>query len=327
LDNYPVSCHQLGHYFRIDGKQLQEQYKDHISTFHQWEQKDHAAEWMVFPANMGEYLSIDETALSGGELYTIITNKAAKGRKGSIVAMLKGTQADQIIAVLERISFRLRKKVKEVTLDMAANMAKAIRRCFPFARRVIDRFHVQKLASDAVQELRIRYRWEALEEENGLIAQARKTKQSYQPEMLPNGDTLKQLLARSRYLLFKHESKWTLSQKERADILFPRYPLLHKAYQLALRISNIFTICKSKTQAFKRLAMWYNDVETSAIDSFSTVARSVQSHYEYILNFFDNRSTNAAAESFNAKIKAFRATSRGVRDTAFFLFRLANIYA
>ncbi|WP_420836617.1 transposase [Arcticibacter tournemirensis] len=45
------------------------------------------------------------------------------------------------------------------------------------------------------------------------------------------------------------------------------------------------------------------------------------------MNFFDNRSTNAAAESFNAKIKAFRATSRGVRDTAFFLFHLANIYA
>lgn len=317
----------MGHYFRIDGKQLQEQYKDHISTFHQWEQKGHAAEWMLFPSNMGEYLSIDETALSGGELYTIVTNKAAKGGKGCIVAMLKGTQAEQIIAVLERIAFRLRNKVKEVTLDMAANMAKAIRRCFPSARRVIDRFHVQKLASDALQELRIRYRWEVLEEENRLITEARKSKQSYHPGTLSNGDTLKQLLARSRYLLFKQESKWTPSQKERADILFPRYPLLHKAYQLALRLSNIFSICKSKTQAFKRLAMWYNDVEASAIDSFGTVARSVQNHYEYILNFFDNRSTNASAESFNAKIKAFRATSRGVRDTAFFLFRLANIYA
>ena len=55
--------------------------------------------------------------------------------------------------------------------------------------------------------------------------------------------------------------------------------------------------------------------------------RSVQMHYEAILNFFNNRSTNASAESFNAKIKAFRAASRGVRDTAFFLFRLAKIYA
>ncbi|WP_244950819.1 transposase [Pedobacter suwonensis] len=48
------------------------------------------------------------------------------------------------------------------------------------------------------------------------------------------------------------------------------------------------------------------------IDSFRTVARSIQSHYLYILNFFINRSTNASAESFNAKIKAFRATSGGV---------------
>lgn len=64
--------------------------------------------------------------------------------------MLKGTQAQQIITVLERIPLRQRNKVKEVTLDMAANMAKAVRRCFPLARRVVDRFHVQKLASDAV---------------------------------------------------------------------------------------------------------------------------------------------------------------------------------
>jgi len=81
LDNHPVSCYQLGHYFQIDGKQLQEQYKDHISDFHQWSQKEHAADWMFFPSNMGEYLSIDEIALSGGELYTIVTNKALKKRE------------------------------------------------------------------------------------------------------------------------------------------------------------------------------------------------------------------------------------------------------
>jgi transposase len=212
-------------------------------------------------------------------------------------------------------------------MDMAANMIKAIRRCFSNAVRVVDRFHVQKLAYDAVQESRIKYRWEALDAESKLIEDARRNKQSYQPEVFSNGDTLKQLLARSRYLLFKHRSKWTLSQKERADLLFPRYPELLKAYELAIRLGNIFTICKSKQIAFKRLAIWYNDVEDAGIDAFKTVARSVHQHYESILNFFDNRSTNASAESFNAKVKAFRATLRGVRDTSFFLFRLAKIYA
>ncbi|MEP1086571.1 transposase, partial [Algoriphagus sp.] len=50
-------------------------------------------------------------------------------------------------------------------------------------------------------------------------------------------------------------------------------------------------------------------------------------HYTSILNFFENRSTNASAESFNAKIKAFRAQFRGVTNIEFFLFRLSNIYA
>lgn len=327
MDSKPISCFHLGEYFQVDGKQLQQQYKDHISNYKDWEQREHAADWMVFPENTGNRLTIDETSLSNGELYTIVTNKAGKGRKGTIVAMIKGTQTEQIVDVLDKIPEGLRKRVEEVSLDMAANMASAVKRSFPHAHLVTDRFHVQKLAHDAVQEIRIKYRWEALDEEHKQIVQAKEQKTAYAPEILSNGDTLKQLLARSRYLLFKHHSKWTESQRKRAELLFPRYPELKKAYDLAIRLGDIFRQCKNKEHAFKKLALWYNEVEDAAIDSFRTVSRSIQTHYISILNFFMNRSTNAAAESFNAKIKAFRATSRGVRDIPFFLFRLANIYA
>lgn len=327
MDNHPISCYHLGHYFQIDGKQLQEQYKDHISDYNGWDQKAHAAHWMLFTKNLSPHLSIDETTLSNGELYTIVTNKAARGRKGAIVAMIKGTVAEDIIHVLKKIPECLRKRVQEVTMNMAANMQLAIKRCFSNAHRVIDRFHVQKLAYDAVQECRIKYRWEALDAENQAIKQAKKDKTTFRAEILSNGDTLKQLLARSRYLLFKHHSKWTSIQKIRSELLFERYPELKKAYKLSLRLGEIFKVCKSKEQAFKQLALWYNEVEDSAIDAFRTVARSIQAHYLSILNFFINRSTNAAAESFNAKVKAFMATSRGVRDVKFFLFRLSKIYA
>ncbi|MEX6689429.1 transposase [Danxiaibacter flavus] len=317
----------LGKFFQVDGKQLQQQYKEHISDFSSWEQKDHACDWMLFENNVGAHLSIDETALSNGELYTIVTNKSARGRKGCIVAMIKGTQAEELIEVLNKIPERIRKRVTEVTMDMAAAMSLVIKRCFPHASRVIDRFHVQKLAYDAVQEIRIKYRWEALEQENEQIAAAKRNKQVYEPELLSNGDSIKQLLARSRYLLFKHPTKWTPSQKQRADLLFERYPLIDQAYKLSIRLGFIFKNCTSKEQAFKKLALWYNDIEDCGIDSFKTVARSIQAHYTYILNFFNNRSTNASAESFNAKIKAFRASSRGVRDIQFFLYRLSKIYA
>ena len=68
-------------------------------------------------------------------------------------------------------------------------------------------------------------------------------------------------------------------------------------------------------------------VRQAAFSSFNTIARTMSIHYMNILNYFDNRSTNASAESFNAKIKAFRAQFRGVRNVDFFLFRLTTIFA
>ena len=55
--------------------------------------------------------------------------------------------------------------------------------------------------------------------------------------------------------------------------------------------------------------------------------RGQRENYIDILNFFDNRSTNASDESFNAKIKNFRAQLRGISDVKYFLFRLQKIYA
>ncbi|MCP1301116.1 transposase [Chryseobacterium sp. S0630] len=50
-------------------------------------------------------------------------------------------------------------------------------------------------------------------------------------------------------------------------------------------------------------------------------------HYREILVFFDKRSTNASAETFNAKIKNFRMQYREVKDRTFFLFRLTKLFA
>ncbi len=327
LDTKPVSAKSIGDYFGVDGKLLEEQYRDHLSNFHNWDQLEHATDWILFPENMGESISIDETALSQGELYTVITNKAAKGKKGALIAMVKGTNSDKVKDVLLRIGKRSREKVKEITLDMAPTMERIARLSFTKAKLVTDRFHVQKLAFDGVQELRIKCRWEAIEQENTEMLLAKEVNKKYVPDVLENGDTLKQLLARSRYLLFKHENKWTPSQNQRATILFERYPDIKKAYDLSMELGRIYHTTKDKGIAFTRLAKWYDKVEKINFKSFNTISKSIQEHYLTILNYFDNRSTNASAEAFNAKIKAFRAAFRGVKSVSFFLFRLANIYA
>jgi len=327
LDSKPVSCFQLGEYFKVDGKQLQQQYKDHISDYKDWDQKDHADKWLIFPDNIGTHISIDETSVSNGELYTIITNKAAKGRKGCLIAVIEGTASQQVIEVIERIPQEKLDLVEEVTLDLSDSMRKIVRRCFPKAIRVIDRFHVQKLAYDALQEMRIEHRWDAINEETDAKEEAKLSQTNYQPAVFRNGDSTKQLLARSRYLLFKSPEKWTQSQKLRAEILFEQYPDIKQAYSLTHSLRMIYAKNTVKDAARLSLAHWYNKVSDSEFKSFNTIAGTIHEHYDEILNFFINRSTNASAESFNAKIKAFRASLRGVVDIRFFLYRLTKIYA
>ncbi|WP_199287777.1 ISAon1 family transposase [Pseudotamlana carrageenivorans] len=317
----------MANLYGLDGKKLQRQYRDYLSEFKDWEYLERSSKWLVYPQNIGKRLSIDEIALSQGELYTVVTNKKAKGRAGSIVAIISGTKAEEVIKYLKKIPEGKRRLVEEITLDMAGSMKLIAKKSFPRAVQVIDRFHVQQLASDAVQDIRVKYRWQALELENEAIKTAKNNNYQYRAEVFSNGDTRKQLLARSRYLLFKSPDKWTSSQKERAGILFMQYPMIKEAYDLSNQLRVIYNTCTDKNIAMTKLALWYNQIENSGFKSFRVVMNTISLNYRGILNYFDNRSTNAAAESFNAKIKAFRQQLRGVRNKEFFLFRLAQIYA
>jgi hypothetical protein len=91
LDNYPVSSNSLEKFFYVNSNHLGQQYKESLSDYKIWDQKNHTSEWILFPENIGPYLSLDETSLSNGELYTVLTNKQGKGQKGTLIAMIEGT--------------------------------------------------------------------------------------------------------------------------------------------------------------------------------------------------------------------------------------------
>ncbi|WP_216663662.1 MULTISPECIES: transposase [unclassified Lentimicrobium] len=281
---------------------------------------------MIFPENIGEFLSIDEVSLSQGELYTFVTNKQGKGKKGTLVASIKGTLSNDISSVVNLKPLEQRKRVKEVTLDMAKNMEASMRISFPNADFVIDRFHVVKLVIESLQQIRIKLRWKAIDEENKAISEAKKNGERYVPKEFSNGDTVKQLLARSRFLLFKCSSKWTYTQKLRAKILFKEYPKLMVAYKITMVFRNIYEL-RNKQVAERNFINWITSVFANKMENFYTAANSIGTNMENITNFFLNRNTNANAESFNSKIKLFRANLRGVSDTNFLLFRLQKLFA
>lgn len=267
---------------------------------------------MLFPDNISNQICIDELALSKGELYTIVSSQNGFLKKKTIIATIKGTKSKEIISILEKIPLETRKCVKEVTLDMAKNMESAVKMTFPEANLVVDRFHVVKLVIDALQHIRIKLRWEELDKENQAIQEAKEKGIKYRQKVYSNGDSPKQLLARSRFILSKKEANWTENQKERADILFDAYPELKKLYNHTLEFRNIYQ-AQNKDKAKSLLDQWLTKNKNLGRKEFNSVQRTIYYNSEKILNFFNNRSTNAFAESFNAKIKLFRANQRGVK--------------
>ena len=300
---------------------------------------EHAAEYMLFPENFGKDMSLDETSLSNGEVYTILTNKDARGGRGALAAMIRGVASDTVSSILKIVPYKVRRRVETVTTDLSSAMMLTVRTVFPKAMLINDRFHVQQLMSEAIDQMRIAYRWVVLDAENKAIKEHRAKRKSahtraekeligeWEPERMANGETKPQIMSRSRHIILMHKSKWNEQQQARAAILFQMFPELEKAYNLYLKLVDIFNKKSIPGVARLDLARWYNEVDAFGYEGFSKVIETFENHNDTIVNYFENRLTNASAESFNAKIKAFRTQFRGVGDIKFFMYRLATLYS
>ena len=129
-----------------------------------------------------------------------------------------------------------------------------------------------------------------------------------------------------RALLFLAVLTGSGPYKIRAKLLFENYPDIHQAYKHTLEFRNIYEQT-SREIAKEQILNWIEKTKELKLNDFNTAANSLKYHLETILNFFIKRHTNANAESFNSKIKLFRANQRGVVDVKFFLFRMEKLFA
>ena len=246
-----------------------------------------------------------------------MSNKDGHGKKGTVIAIVKGTKAQTVSAILKRLPESEREKVTEITMDFSDSMFSIAKQCFPKATIVIDCFHIVQRLCEGLEEMRLRFKRLAVTEsrkEAAAFAQdedrkakqrayyrkrhpknkkerrgrKRIRKQKYKPTLLANGETKVEMLTRSRNMLAQSGDKWGDSKKERARILFGQYPQMKEATYAA--------------------------------------RNAIKGKEEYVLNYFLNRSTNAAAESLNSKIKGFRAQLHGIADIPFFLYRVCTIF-
>ena len=361
MDNEPVTAKSLSWTYMINANTFERAYKDTLSGYSTWEQKEHAEEWVLKPENLGTRIGIDETSFCH-DLYTIVHDKDAHGRKGSIIAIVKGTNPQDVAAVLQKIPAEQRMKVSLATMDLSDCMRAIVREAFPEATAVRDCFHVIKRAGEGIEELRLRLKREAVRDVNRQKAEFRKYLEAlakrrkqyrerhkkngkkrckgkrrgkkpmrlntrFEPARLKNGETLVEALTRCKTQLSKSRDKWTDKEKERAKILFELYPKLEEAYTLVNDLRTIFRNKNlTKEAAKEKFTEWYGKVTKSTLREIKSVKDSIKHYEDEILNYFDNRDTNASAESLNSKMKCFRSSLRGVRDIPYFFYRSVQVF-
>ena len=356
-----MTAKSLSWTYMINANTFGRAYKDTLSGYSIWEQKDHAEEWVLKPENLGTRIGIDETSFCH-ELYTIVHDKDAHGKKGSIIAIVKGTSPQDVAAVLLKIPAEQRLKVSLATMDLSDCMRVIVREAFPAAIAVRDCFHVIKRAGEGIEELRLRLKREAVKDVNRqkaefrkyleLLAKRRKQYKErqkkngkkrrkgkrrgkkpmrlntrFEPARLENDETLVEALTRCKAQLAKSRDKWTEKEKERADILFGMYPKLEEAYNLVNDLRTIFRNKNlTKETAKEKFTEWYGKVTKSTLREIKSVKYSIKHYEDEILNYFDNRETNASAESLNSKMKCFRSSLRGVMDIPYFFYRSVQVF-
>lgn len=356
MDAYPVTARTVGRSYGIDGDGLGRAYKDHLSDFRNWDQASHADEWMLLDKNIGPRMSIDETQLHD-DLFTILSNKDGHGGPGTVAAVAAGTSSDEVLKTLMLIPEAKRLAVREITLDFSESMRSIAVQAFPNAIRTVDCFHVMKRLGDGLEEIRLKEKRLALAEQKRLERQHRKrlkrnaqhrkwysrthpkkysgkkrgrkpqrSNKRFSPPTFENGDTRVELLTRSRYLICKSPDKWSIRQKKRAGILFREYPKMEEAYWIANKLRSIFRSKIDKDTAKERLEDWYGEVAKCTSRELKAARDTIKFREDEVLNYFIKRSTNAAAESLNSKLKGFRSQLRGIADLPFYMYRVKVLF-
>jgi len=166
----------------------------------------------------GTHIAIDEKHIRG-RYHTVISN----GITGKIIFMIRSTSSRELYSIVrQHFTIEQMMGVKIVTKDGAQAYDWLSRQAFPNAAKVLDKYHVLKWVFDALQQVRIGFKNEYIIEQH---EQEQKLKCEYQialkrakitgekinrtdykvnPEILANGETVKELLHRSRYLLYTY---------------------------------------------------------------------------------------------------------------------------
>ena len=198
--------------------------------------------------------------------------------RARVIWAAPGRSSETLAQFFRELGAQRTAQLEVITTDLAGGYLKAIREHAPQARIVFDRFHVQRLASDALDQVRRQLMREAEE-----------------------GDP-RRALKRTRWALLKNP--WNLTRRERGKLseLQRLNAPLYRAYLLKESLADLLSSLRPR-HATNRLQAWLDWASRSRLRPFIRVARTIREHRDGILAYVNERLTNGLSEGINNRIR------------------------
>ncbi|WP_333317950.1 ISL3 family transposase [Microcoleus sp. B4-C1] len=216
--------------------------------------------------NWGEAkrISLDEISMRKGQgnFVTVVSDLGA----GNLIEMIDSHKNEEIIEVLMEQAIEVREQVEEVSIDMWGGFPKVIKKVFPNAKIVIDRFHVMKIVNKDLNKLR-----------------------------RAAGITDRQ----SKYLLLSNRVNLNQEQIDKLELTLGKSECLRIAYEMKEEFREIYETNLTVKKGQNKIKEWLNHAQVFFRESASTI----ENHFEGICNYFLNRTTSGVMEGINNRIK------------------------
>ena len=227
-------------------------------------------------------LAIDETSRKRGHDYVTVTIDAMKRRVFDVQDGRKKEAATAMRKKLERHGGKA-SNITAVTSDMSKSYLPGVRENFPDAEQIIDKFHVKKVLTNALDKVR---------------------------KQEQKGTNNKKDLFLNRHFLMTLQSRMNSEQLTRLAALSKAYPKSGRAFRIVHAL-DLFYASKDDKKAAKQFKQLYSWMRRSRLTPMKDAAETLMNHEREILHYFHERLTNAICEGISSMIQAVKRKARG----------------
>ena len=226
-------------------------------------------------------IGLDETSRKGHEYITVFIDLDTS----RVIYIATGKKSSNIDEFREFFVSHNGKaeNITDITCDMSMGFISGIKKAFRNAKITFDKFHVVKLVNEALDQVR---------------------KKETSNEKVLKG---------TRYMWLKNSDKLTKEQHKKLIRMSKMNLRTGKAYRLKIAFQDIYSMSYTKEIAKGEFMEWIQWAVRSNIPEFKKVAKTIGMKLEGILNYFENKLTNAVLEGTNSLIQSIKSRARGFK--------------